>query len=596
MAITAIALVPVLATIAIHAGRSHLPVQDFALVDLRVRDVWSADIPLVGTYSRFGWNHPGPAMFWLIALFSGPFGRPAWATVVGSAVLQGVAIVAAARLAWVRGRLGLTIGVLAVLGLGYAAAGSDLLRDAWNPYVAFPFFVLFVLELWSVALGDTRQILWAGLVGTFLAQTHVGYVPFVAVGGLWAAGHLAVDVRRGARPPALARRVSTTAAVVALVWIPVVVEQVRHGTIGLLVTYFVSDSGPAIGVRRGAGLLADQFRVPPPWLGGSARFDAFHRFATPASPFWLLIAVALVAIGAFAVARTRSVEDRRLLELASLFAVVGVVALARISGDLAPYLFLWRIPVALLVVLAAVRASTRLVVRPRGRAALRWAGTGLAVVVGTAAVLVTVSVADAKDDATMRVTRRVPSALRDDGLPTRPVLVRQAGLNPLGLEGGLFDALDRGGTDVRVDPERGFEFGYHRTASAGDVGSVWYVVEGGQFLSVLSELPGARVLTSTSPLDAGQERELRSGQRRLARQLARAGRPGLVDKMGSSLFPFAVAGVPGVDQTLARRVGRLNEIVEHRGVCRCAVIAVPPAAARFHTFSSWAHPHVHRHG
>jgi len=99
VALTVVALLPVLVVIVTRLGRTWVPVGDLALVDLRVRDVWSADIPLIGTYNRFGWNHPGPAMFWTLAPLSGLVGRPAWATLVGGALLQGAAIIALAGLA-----------------------------------------------------------------------------------------------------------------------------------------------------------------------------------------------------------------------------------------------------------------------------------------------------------------------------------------------------------------------------------------------------------------------------------------------------------------------------------------------------------------
>ncbi|MFP5487294.1 MAG: hypothetical protein ACLGHQ_03180 [Acidimicrobiia bacterium] len=41
---------------------------DIALIELRIRDVLSAHPPLTGAYSRYGWDHPGPAFFWLAAL------------------------------------------------------------------------------------------------------------------------------------------------------------------------------------------------------------------------------------------------------------------------------------------------------------------------------------------------------------------------------------------------------------------------------------------------------------------------------------------------------------------------------------------------
>jgi hypothetical protein len=108
-----VALAPVLTVALTRTGRHYLPTQDFAVLDMRVRDVWSTDIPLVGAYSRFGWNHPGPAMYWLIAPLSLLTGKAAWATLVGSALLQGVAIGFTARVAWKVGGVALAQGALA---------------------------------------------------------------------------------------------------------------------------------------------------------------------------------------------------------------------------------------------------------------------------------------------------------------------------------------------------------------------------------------------------------------------------------------------------------------------------------------------------
>ena len=46
----------------------YLATSDFALIELRVADVGGGNTPLVGVYSRFGWNHPGPLLFYVLAL------------------------------------------------------------------------------------------------------------------------------------------------------------------------------------------------------------------------------------------------------------------------------------------------------------------------------------------------------------------------------------------------------------------------------------------------------------------------------------------------------------------------------------------------
>ena len=41
---------------------------DISIIELHVRDVFTRHTPLVGPYSRFGWNHPGPALYYVLAI------------------------------------------------------------------------------------------------------------------------------------------------------------------------------------------------------------------------------------------------------------------------------------------------------------------------------------------------------------------------------------------------------------------------------------------------------------------------------------------------------------------------------------------------
>ena len=270
-------MLPVLVVVCTRAGRDYLPTQDFAVLDLRVRDVWSTDIPLVGAYSRFGWNHPGPAMYWLIAPLSLITGKAAWATLVGSALLQGVAIGFTARVAWKLGGVWLALSALAVQALSYGATGPWILLQPWNPHAAFPYLVLFALLVWAVGLGEHQYLPGVALAGGFLLQSHIGYVPFVAAGVLWMLGCALLDRRRASdarvswRGPAL----WWTIAIVVVTWLPVGLQEVLHGTDGnltRLTKYFVFNEGEgdAVGLTRAAGLLAAEFRVLPPWFGGSS--------------------------------------------------------------------------------------------------------------------------------------------------------------------------------------------------------------------------------------------------------------------------------------------------------------------------------------
>ena len=144
-----LALAPVFAVLITRVGRPYLPVSDPANIDLFVRDVFSAHPLLVGAYSR-GFSHPGPSRFWAIAPFSALAGGAAWATLVGAALLQGVAIAGVGWLAFRRGGTALMLLMLATLALVYSGFGQGgQFVVPWNPYVPVPFFLYFLLATWA---------------------------------------------------------------------------------------------------------------------------------------------------------------------------------------------------------------------------------------------------------------------------------------------------------------------------------------------------------------------------------------------------------------------------------------------------------------
>src|SRR5262245_10060786 len=61
-----LALLPVFAILVTRIGSDWLPLGDDASIDLRVRDVFTSSIPLVGPFSH-GFTHPGPLAFWVLA-------------------------------------------------------------------------------------------------------------------------------------------------------------------------------------------------------------------------------------------------------------------------------------------------------------------------------------------------------------------------------------------------------------------------------------------------------------------------------------------------------------------------------------------------
>jgi hypothetical protein len=296
------------------------------------------------------------------------------------------------------------------------------------------------------------------------------------------------------------------------------------------------------------------------------------------SLLWLALPVALVVVGLYAARRAASRASAHAVGLAVLLCAVGLVSLARVRGDANNYLFYWRATLAIMLVAAVIAAVGSWL-----RALARWPVVVIAalfLVVALPSIALAVDVARAPRHETIAPTAaQFLDAIERRGLPKQPVLIRHAGTALGGLEGALIDELDRRGVPVRVDADRGYQFGERRGARPDQVDQIWYALESGTYTTLLSKAPGADVIAATTPLGPDQEREIRSLQRQVAQQVRAAGRPDLIEKLDSSLVSFALAGVPGVDASAVARLGQLNEIVERNGGCRCSVVAFPAASA-----------------
>jgi hypothetical protein len=255
----------------------------------------------------------------------------------------------------------------------------------------------------------------------------------------------------------------------------------------------------------------------------------------------------------------------------------AVLTLSRIAGVPFPYLFYWRGVVAVFLTLTALwiivdgaRVFDQRVVRGV------WSAT-LAVVVVLASVGVAQEVADHPRSITPyeRVTRQFVDELVAEGEPSGPVLVRFLGSALGGVHAGIVDELDRRDAPVLVDPGAPFAFGRSRTATPDEVDELWYVVEDGHALSLLTQRPGATVLVRTQPLSPEDEAELVERQRRVARQLRQSGEEGAIEVLSSTRVADTLGDVEGLDPVDLQRIDELNGAVLASGTCRCAVISFP---------------------
>ena len=255
------------------AYRHHIFLRgDFALMDLAARQAarWHQ---LVGAYDRFGWRHPGPAYFYLLAGAGSVVGRglPAQAQFVCALLLNAVS---GALAVWLfagtaRRPVGAALGVAALIAGATAVLGQIVILNPWNPYVTvMPLLVLAGLTLRAVR-GSGPALAGCALVGSLVIQTDLGTAPLAVLLSFCAAvgfvlGRRVRRVGEGAGAEAHASslnvvRASGTAglAVLTLVsWLPAVVDQAsgHPGNLTLIWRFFTGNH-PHVGPMGGLDLV-----------------------------------------------------------------------------------------------------------------------------------------------------------------------------------------------------------------------------------------------------------------------------------------------------------------------------------------------------
>jgi hypothetical protein len=323
------AAVPVIVA-TVNAVRDHWePGADQAIIATRAYDVLSSHTPLVGQYTLAGevvgqvTHGLGPMLYWLIAL-PARFGSPAAITITMGAV-NALAVVGAVALARRRGGLVLMLATAIAIALMCRSLAAETFHDVWNPSAGLFPFLLLIFLCWSVACGEHRLLPATALVGSFVVQAHLMYLPPTA--GLLAVAAIGLVVSRRGQRIALGWRTLAlglaTVLVVAACWIAPAIDELDHrpGNATLVVrsaTAHAQTLGATVGwhaTTRAVGWM-------PWWLHQPAdRWTRKYDVALPAGTVRTATAIALLA--ALVVAATAGALRRRGDVTAA--AVIGLV-------------------------------------------------------------------------------------------------------------------------------------------------------------------------------------------------------------------------------------------------------------------------------
>ncbi len=502
------ALVPFVASaisLVTRVGGDYHPSADQALIELQIRDIGHHAV-LLGPYSRFGWFHPGPILYYLLWLPYRLTGSSSLSLCFAALTLNAAAVVGIAFVARRRGGLPLVLLTLFLTGLLTSSLGAQFLRDVWNPNITVLPFVLLVLLAWSMSCGDAWALPVAAALGTFLVQTHVsyGFVTLAALGAGLVGAAVTVWRRRdhehhAERVRAWTRMTSVTALVLLLLWFPVVLQQLTTdpGNLGTLLEFF-RDHHREHGFGDSWHVLASELSIWPDWIRGSIVRNVYSGAVdlSGGTP----IAVGAVALVVAAGATWRRAKDAfRLDVIVAAAMVAGFVSVSRIVGEIFPYLVIWTWALGMLAWVAIGWSAVRWwQERPSrdeerdhkvARIALALVATGLVVV----SVVGTVDAARAGNlDATGSAwVEGLTHEVRAELPPGEGVVEIRAigGAGSLWLGAGVADLLEHEGVETRVAPDLEFAYGPDRAVGDADVRLVVLPVEDAD-LTAARKLPG----------------------------------------------------------------------------------------------------------
>lgn len=206
---------------------------------------------IYGNYSRYEFNHPGPAFFYAYAFGERVFHdwlrltpSPGNAHLLTGAVLQSFFFVAGLMLlrSCVPWRAFMPLAL--ACGALFFGHNRESLTSLWPPHVlALPLFCFLAAGV-RVALGHLRHMLWLTLAGGFLFHGHVVMPLFVGVIGMLAVG-LGIRQRRrekiGSWKEIWAAHhwvVFSTSALIALFLLPLAIDVATRGSRSNVATIF----------------------------------------------------------------------------------------------------------------------------------------------------------------------------------------------------------------------------------------------------------------------------------------------------------------------------------------------------------------------
>ena len=576
------------AVIALRAER-WFPVLDLAMTEFRVRDVFTANNPLIGLPGRIGeypdqGSHPGPLSFYLLAPTYRILGSSSWALETATVVIHLAAISTALwigqrRLGW-KG----VAAVAALLALAIRGYGQVLLTQPWNPYLPLLAWLLVLLATWAVLCGDHRMLIPLVVAATLCAQTHVPYLPLGA--GLTVVALVATLIGLRRTPaderPAVRRSLVWSVGIGVVLWTPPLLDQLTNqpGNIRELADHFGSPPEPAIGLGEGLRIMGRHLDA---WYGLGTQFIGTERFVDTASAWRGAVTILVWVVAAVVAFRIGSRALRALHVVIGVALLLGTVSTARIFGRPWFYLTLWAWGVTTVLVGAVLWTA---VAAYRHRRPSRDAATYVAVTAAALALVVSLATTVAFAADAEHPEARLSTAVGSLAGPTYDAVVAGVGAATgedgryvvrwsdaadIGSPGfGLLDELERRGLDVAADEYFRVPATEDRTRPHAEADAQIHLATGG-YVELWRAVPEAVEVASYDPRTDAERAEYATVRAAFIDRLEAEDLADLVPLVDTNLFGMSIdTRLSAADQ---RDLGRLIELGQPMAV----FVAPPPS-------------------
>lgn len=311
LAMQLIVLLPLLGYLVQLTTQHWVPQGDEAIIGIHAHDVFSFNPPLEGqradtsvTDPGLYAHHPGPLQYYLLAI---PYALTGWHPVglaLGSALIVAGCAALAIRSARQAGGLGAASAVFVAI-LFLEGAHRSFLVHPWNTFPPVLGLLATMMLAWRLLVGQLWAMPWFAVTAAMTVQAHLLQLPVVglltvllAVVGavrwhrrrdaVWPMPGYVCDRLR--RLPRRRRPGWVTAAVVLVVWAPVIIDAVVYfpGNTVKLIQFGFRDN-PHISLSSALGRIV-QLMVP------TGHVDPFH-LGSPSVPQWTVATGVLGSAG-----------------------------------------------------------------------------------------------------------------------------------------------------------------------------------------------------------------------------------------------------------------------------------------------------------